>query len=91
MIAFYDVYDSLDELYNSILCGNEIEFLYNKKHFYILPFYGDGESVVGVCFGEAYKDNEVVCLSANELYGVILENNAFGKIISEIEITWRNF
>lgn len=90
MAKFCDIYNSLTELYNSILRGNEIEFQYDNKCYYILPSF-DKNNIVGVCFGEAYTENEIVCLSEKELYNAQITNTVFGKIISKINIVWKNF
>lgn len=90
MNKFNDEYNSLSELYNSILRGNEIQFQYDKKNYYILPNY-DKKRVVGVCFGEAYTENEIVCFSENELYNARIENTILGKVTSQINIVWKNF
>lgn len=83
-------YHSLSDLYSSILRGNEIEFQYEGKHYSILPQF-DGNSVVGVCFGEAYSKNEIICSSESDLYQADIENTVLGEIFPEIRITWKNF
>ena len=85
-----DAHALLSKLYNSILHGNEIQFQYNNKQYYILPNY-DKNKIEGVCFGEAYTENEIVCLSATELYDARIENTILGKVASHINIVWRNF
>ncbi len=90
MNIFLCGYNSLSELYGSILHGNEIEFRYGEKKYYVLPYY-DGKNIIGVCFGEAYTGIEIVCLSENELYNAGIENTILGKVISKIDIIWKNF
>lgn len=83
-------YSSFRELYSSILRGNEIEFQYMGKHYYVLPHF-DGNNVVGVDFGAAYSENEDIYFSEYDLYHACIENTIFGKIFPQIDITWRNF
>ena len=80
----------LSELYNSIFCGNEIEFLYNKKRYYVLPVWEENK-VTSVCFGEAYSENEIVCYSEDELYNASIEDVILGEVISKVNIVWTNF
>lgn len=90
MNTFFNEYNSLSELYSSVLHGNEIEFRYGEKKYYILPYYVEN-NIMGVCFGEAYTEKEIVCLSEKELYNVGIENTSLGKVVSKIDIIWNNF
>ena len=90
MYNFYDIYSSLEELYNSFFRGNELEFVYNDKKYYILPCYGINETVVGVCIGESGM-NENTCFSHTELSNYRIEKVKFGDILSDIRIIWFNF
>ena len=85
-----DLYNSFHELYDSILRGNEMEFMYNGKRYYILPCFNDA-NVNGCCFGEAYADVQVFCGSEQELYRAKVGNALLGEIISEVSILWYNF
>ncbi len=82
--------NSLTELYNSILYGNEIGFQCDYKCYYILPSFNKN-NIVGACIGEVYKENEIVCLAENELYNARVKNIVFSEIISKIDIMWENF
>ncbi len=87
---FFELYKSFDYFYDSILRGNEIEFLYKEKQYYILPHF-DKSCVIGVCFGEAYSDDEKIYFSFDELYNAPIENTTFDKILNEIEIKFYAF
>lgn len=91
MYKYYELYNSFEELFNTVLRGNEIEFLYNKKHFFILPYRDSCGKVIGVCFGEAYKDNDIICTTLKELYNARIENTTLSTVLNEIEIFWYNF
>lgn len=90
MNNFNEEYSILSKLYKSVLNGNEIEFQYDKKNYYILPNY-ENNKVVGVCIGEAYTENEKICFSETELYNTCIGNIILGKVISQINIVWTNF
>ena len=81
---FKDEYSSLSELYNSILRGNEIQFRYDKKYYYIVPNFEQNE-VVSVCFWEAYTENEIICSTESELYNARIENTILGEVASQIK------
>lgn len=83
-------YNSFRDLYSSILRGNEIEFQYRGKSYCVLPRF-DGDNIVGINFGEAYSETDVICFSEDDLYNACIENTIFGKVFSQIDITWRNF
>ncbi len=91
MHKFYELYNSFEDFYNTILRGNEIEFVYNKKQFYIIPYYDINGKVIGACLGEASSDNDMLCLSSDELYKASVENSIFNLILEEIDIIWSNF
>ena len=85
-MKFFDLYKSFDEFYNTMLRGNEVEFIYNEKHFYILPHFDENEKVTGVCLGEAYTDDEKIYLSSVELYNAPIEGTTLNKILQEVDI-----
>ena len=91
MYKYYELYNSFDDFFSSILHGNEIEFVYNEKQFYILPYRDSSDKIIGACFGEKYKDNDKICFSSKELYNVCIGNITLNTILSEIEISWYNF
>ena len=80
----------INELYRSLLHGNEIEFQYNDKSYYILPVFNENR-VTSVCFGEFNAEKEYVCKAEDELYNVKLEDSILGEEIFQIRITWKNF
>lgn len=85
-MKFFDLYKSFDEFYNTMLRGNEVEFIYNEKHFYILPHFDENEKVTGVCLGEAYTDDEKIYFSSGELYNAPIEGTTLNKILQEIDV-----
>ena len=91
MCNFFELYNSFDEFFDTFFRGNEIEFLYQNKRFYILPIYNEDKSVMGVSIGIAYGKTELICLSKNELYNAWIDKSIFGNILQEIEIVWNNF
>lgn len=90
-MKFFDLYKSFDEFYNTMLRGNEVEFIYNEKHFYILPHFDENEKVTGVCLGEAYTDDEKIYFSSGELYNATIGNTTNCKILGEIKIKFYAF
>ena len=90
MANFNEYYNSFSSFYNSILCGNEIEFEYKDKRFYVLPVFAD-KKVVGVRFGEAYSERDTICFCESELYNAYIDDLLLGEIISHINIVWNNF
>ncbi len=90
MSIFKKDFNSFDDLYESIFRGNEIEFQYGEKQYYILPYFNKSGIVIGVLFGEAYSEKDLICFSKEELYNARIENTNFGTVFSQIKITWRN-
>lgn len=90
MSSFKSKYQSFDELYETTLRGNEIEFKYNEKFYFILPYFKD-KKVVGVSMGQFNADDEKVCYSKQELYDVEIDDMVFGEILDSIDILWDNF
>ena len=82
---------NFEKFYLSILRGNEVEFKYLNRQFYVLPYFGNEIKAIGVRFGESYSENEIVCLSQQELFTVQIGSVEFGHVFSEIEIIWQNF
>ena len=83
-------FSSLDQLFNSILRGNEIQFEFGGKEYFILPHYLN-EKIVGAIIGEAYTDKDRVCLSVEEFQSAVINGFWFGDVFDKINITWRNF
>ena len=90
-MKFFDLYKTFDDFYDTLLRGNEIEFLYNEKHFFILPHFDENKKVTGVYLGEAYTDNEKIYFSSGELYNALVEDTTLKKIINKIEIKFYAF
>ena len=90
-MKFFDLYKTFDDFYDTLLRGNEVEFIYNEKHFYILSHFDENEKVTGVYLGEAYTDNDKTYFSLNELYNAPVEDTTLKKIINEIEIKFYAF
>ena len=90
MANFYVHFKTVSELYNSIFCGNEVEFLYNEKKYYILPCFSDNK-VKGLYVGESYTENFVKCFSLKEFLNVKLQGSFIVDVFSKFEITWNNF
>ncbi len=90
-MKFFDLYKSFDDFYDTMLRGNETEFFYNEKHFYILPHFDENEKVTGVYFGEAYTDNDKIYFSSDELYNAPIEDTTLNKILGELEIKFYAF
>ena len=89
MSKFSDLYSSFDIFYKTLLQGNEIEFLYRKKHYYIIPVY-EKSNIIAVRLGEAYKDCDIVCTTKLDLYNAQINNISFGELVDKIDIIWNN-
>ncbi len=85
-MKFFDLYKTFDEFYNTMLRGNEIEFIYNEKQYFILPKRDENNNVIGVYFGEAYKDDEKIYFSADTLYNATIEDTTLNQILQNINI-----
>ena len=91
MLHFFDIYNSFEDFFETLYRGNEIEFSYNGKSFFILPIFKDAHSVIGVTFGNAYSDKKVECFSKEDLYNIQIGNDLFGNIFDKIETTFYAF
>ena len=90
-MEFYSLYNSFEEFFESFLRGNEVEFSYNNRNYYILPIYTDGKKVFGVNFGEANCEQEQICFSQEDLFNVTIDGKPFGYLVEHIKIIWNNF
>ena len=88
MANFYSLYNSFEEMYDTMFRGNEIEFVYKQKRYCLLPHFNDNE-IVGVIFGE-FGNEKTVFLSKQELYHLKIEDDSFCNILSKIDIIWHN-
>lgn len=77
------------DLYKSILRGNEIEFEYSGKQYFILPSFCNG-NIVGALIGEQYMD-DILCKSAEDLENALIDGKPFKEIFHSINITNTNF
>lgn len=91
MKKFYQIYNSIDEFYESFFRGNEVEFIYDSKHFFIIPEYNDEKKVIGVSFGLKNSDAHITLMSRDALFNASLGNEIFGNILDDLVITWHNF
>lgn len=89
MVSFYSKYSSFDDFYDTMFRGNEIEFKYDDKLYYVLPYFHDNE-ISGIMFGESAKEQNKICLTKNELYYADIGDSFFGEILSDIDIVWCN-
>ena len=83
------MYKSLDEFYDTMLRGNEIEFVYKEKCYFLLPNFKNNK-IKGILFGVFGSEEEIICLSKQELYNIPIETEVFGEILSSIHILWSN-
>ena len=90
MSKFLDLYNSFDDFYETFYRGNEVEFLYNGEHYYILPQYNDQKKIIGIIVGNDNEGGDIICSSKLELYTVPIASLIFGDILGEIEIVWNN-
>lgn len=90
MNNLYHYFSSIQELFDSFLWGNEIVFRFEATKYFILPKFENGK-VIGVSFGEAYTDKEVLCKSADELGEVHIQQYTFKEILDRIDILEINY
>lgn len=85
------IYSSISQLFDSILSGNEIEFNYHGKAYFILPERNKDGSIIGVLLGEKYRGNPSICYSEQELRSAFVGEISFYEAFCDIKITWKNF
>ena len=88
---FYSLYDSFDTFFKTFLRGNEVEFMYNNRHFAVLPIFTNDKKVVGVRIGESGCEKEQLCFSQEELFNFPIDGKPFGTLVEHIKIVWNNF
>ena len=88
---FYSLYNSFESFFDSFFRGNEIEFLYDNEHFFILPMYDNNHNVVGVEFGKANCKHSQKIFSKDDLFNAKMGDTSLGLIIDYLEIIWYNF
>ena len=91
MSSFSNYFDSINELYETIMRGNEVSFEYQGVRYYVLPYFNNDGVIKGACFGEFGGVNEVVFYSSEELSNASVKNRPLLDIVSEIDILWSNF
>ena len=84
------VYHSLKELYETFFRGNEVEFEYKGKKYYILPRFKDNH-VLGVLIGQFGSNEDTQCLSIEEFRAFRVDNESFEDVFHSIEILSYNF
>ena len=89
MTKFFDYYSSFEEFFDSLLRGNEIEFLFKSKRYYLLPVFSASQDVDGVVIGNL--ECETYYHSKAEVCKHTIEGLPLIDILDEIEIVWRNF
>ncbi len=90
MSKFTELYESFEEMYDSMLRGNEIQFSYNGKSYYLLPCFDENEKVESVYLGLAYTDFEEKYSSMHELYNARIDDSVLGEILPKAEIIWHD-
>ena len=90
MPKFYDLYKSFDDFYDTLMRGNEVEFIYNDNRYFILPIYKD-KSVFGVWFGKEYSDPVPEFYSKEDLLLAKIDSFKLKEVLDVIEIVWYNF
>ena len=90
MPNFYSLYSSFDDFYSKFYQGNEIEFLYNGEHYYILPTFDDQKNINGVLIGKDTDEQDLICKSKEDLYYSKIAGTLFGYILDKIQIVWYN-
>ena len=85
-----DRYNSFEELYETMLRGNEIEFIYKNKSYFLMPYFNEIDSVVGVLLG-ASGSRGVLFATKEDLYNADIEGEVFGNIFCQADIIWNNF
>lgn len=89
MSNFNNLYHSFKEFYETFFRGNEVEFVYKNKKFYLLPAYSDSK-ISGICFGTSENTDEQFCNSLDDLYNLKIEDDILGNIIDHIDIIGHN-
>jgi hypothetical protein len=82
-------FTSLEEMTETLRRGNEIEFSYEGKDYYILPEWDNG-NICGYQVGEAYCDS-IVYSNEMDLGNHIINGKKLKNILSKITIKFRNF
>lgn len=80
-------FKSYDELCESIKRGNEIQFKFGEKLYFICPHWNN--SVIDGCIiGECYSDSFDI-IDIKNLYCYVIQDTTFYKAFSTIEIVDR--
>ena len=90
MAKFFDLYNSVDDFYKSFYRGNEVEFLYQERHYALFPLYNSNEQIVGVIFGNGNEQEDQICTSKDELLLASVGNSRFAEILDQIAIVFHN-
>ena len=81
-----DNFKSLDELFDNISRGGEVEFTYSGKSYSIT------HSDRGIHFMEANKyETEKIYNNPNEVADYFIDNKKFSEILKDITVTFRCF
>ncbi len=83
-------YNSFEELYETMLRGNEIEFVYRNKSYFLMPHFNETDEVEGVLLGAA-GSNGILFATKEDLYNANIEGEFFGNIFCQTDIVWNNF
>lgn len=85
-----DNFKSIEELFDNVQRGGEVEFVYNNKQYSITHFREGQEKQIHVM--EYYNyDSLVIYKSVNEIGEYTIESEKLKDIITKIEVTFRCF
>ena len=85
-----DKFTSFDEMIETLDRGNEIEFIFNTKNYFLLPHWKD-DKIKGYDIGEAFSEDYKVCVDKEILGNYIIDGYIFRDIVGDLIITFRCF
>ena len=79
-------YDSICE---SLMRGNEIQFVYNSEQFFLMPYW-DNNIICGFYIGKSYGDDMTV-LNRKTLKDYSIQGKRFIDIVEDFDIVDSDF
>ena len=79
-------YDSICE---SLMRGNEIQFVYNSEQFFLMPYW-DKNTICGFYIGKSYG-NDMTVLNRKTLKEYSIQGKRFIDIVEDLDIIDSDF
>lgn len=83
------MYKRYDSICDSLMRGNEIQFVYNSEQFFLMPYW-DNNIICGFYIGKSYG-NDMTVLNRKTLKEYSIQGKRFIDIVEDLDIIDSDF